>query len=91
MIVTESVTADSSPKLFRSDLFIVAAEATDLRRALVAVVDLLLRERAVSGVDYRVGLALSRRLLARFGGWIDVAPHSDRGTRSVLVVSDTAA
>jgi hypothetical protein len=41
MIVTERVAADSSPKLISEDLFAVAAEATDLRGALVAVVELL--------------------------------------------------
>jgi signal transduction histidine kinase len=52
MIVTERVAAGSSPRLFRGDLFTVAAEATDLRGGLVAVVDLLLQERAVAGVEW---------------------------------------
>jgi signal transduction histidine kinase len=52
MIVTEWLVADATPKLFHSDLFVVAAEASDLRGALVAVVDLLLRQRAVAGVEW---------------------------------------
>jgi signal transduction histidine kinase len=48
-----------------------------------------------SAIGYRtgscVGLALSRRLLARFGGRIDVAPHPARGTRAVLVVGGGVA
>jgi signal transduction histidine kinase len=73
-----------------ADRIFVSAVARGDRRVLVVDDDgagLGSTDRYASGAQ--LGLALSRRLVARFGGVLELKPRASGGTRAVLVLNGT--